>query len=85
MEEIVHAHFEHLEDNLLKEAMDTFYWIRGLRDMRKKPSTSELIDWIQALLIGGINPERIRKELPFLGVLVKKDEDLELIRERQLD
>lgn len=85
MEEIVHAHFENLEDNLLKEAMDTFYWIRGLRDMRKKPSTSELVDWIHALLIGGINPDRIRKELPFLGVLVKKDEDLELIRERQLD
>ena len=85
MEEIVHAHFENLEDNLLKEAMDTFYWIRGLRDMRKKPSTSELVDWIHALLIGGINPDRIRKELPFLGVLVKKDEDLELIRERHLD
>lgn len=85
MEEIVHAHFENLEDNLLKEAMDTFYWIRGLRDMRKKPSTSELVDWIQALLIGGIDPDRIRKEMPFLGVLVKKDEDLELIRERRLD
>lgn len=85
MAEIVHAHFENLEDNLLKEAMDTFYWIRSLRDMRKKPSTSELVDWIQALLIGGIDPERIRKELPFLGVLVKKDEDLELIKERQLD
>ena len=53
--------------------------------MRKKPSTSELVDWIQALLIGGIDPEKIRKELPLLGVLVKKDEDLALIKERQLD
>ena len=85
MAEIVHAHFENLEDNLLKEAMDAFYWIRSLRDMRKKPSTSELIDWIQALLIGGIDQEKVRKELPFLGVLVKKDEDLELVKERQLD
>lgn len=85
MEEIVHAHFEHLQDHLLKEAMDTFYWIRGLRDMRKKPSTSELVDWIRALLIGGIEPERIRKELPYLGVLVKKDEDLDLIAQRRLD
>ena len=85
MTDIVHAHFENLEDHLLKEAMDAFYWIRSLRDMRKKPSTSELVDWIQALLIGGIDPEKIRKELPFLGVLVKKDEDLALIKERQLD
>ena len=65
--------------------MDAFYWIRSLRDMRKKPSTSELVDWIRALLIGGIDPEKVRKELPFLGVLVKKDEDLALIKERQLD
>lgn len=79
MEEIVHAHFENLEENLMKEAMDTFYWVRSLRDVRKKPSTSELIDWIRALLLGGIAPEKIRAELPFLGVLVKKDEDLEAI------
>ncbi len=84
MAEIVHAHFDKLEDNLLKEAMDAFYWIRSLRDMRKKPSTSELIDWIRALIIGGIDTERIRNELPFLGVLVKKDEDLELVRQMQL-
>lgn len=85
MAEIVHSHFEHLEDHMLKEAMDTFYWIRSLRDIRKKPSTSELVDWIRALLLGGIDPERIRKEMPFLGVLIKKDEDLEVIKQRRLD
>ncbi|MBQ4232976.1 MAG: hypothetical protein II699_06810 [Lachnospiraceae bacterium] len=64
--------------------MDTFYWIRSIRNLRKKPSTSELIDWIRALLIGGIDPERIRAELPFLGVLIKKDEDIDLVKEMQL-
>jgi hypothetical protein len=60
--------------------MDTFYWIRGMRDVRKKPSTSELIDWINALQIAGIPADKIRAELPFVGVVVKKDEDLETVK-----
>lgn len=81
MKQIVDAHFENLEEHLLEQALETFYWIRDIRDVRKKPSTSEFIDWIRALMIGGINPETIRKELPYLGVLIKKDEDLELIKD----
>ena len=49
-------------------------------EMRKKPSTSEFIDWLRALMIGGINPEDIEKKLPYLGVLIKKDEDLETVK-----
>ena len=63
--------------------METFYWIRTIRDIRKKPSTSELIDWLQALSLGGIAPERIRSELPFAGVLLKKDEDLRELKKRR--
>lgn len=85
MTEIVNAHFERLDEHLLKQAMDAFYWIRELKDIRKKPSTSELIDWIRALQFGGMDPEKIQKEMPFLGVLVKKDEDLDVIRQRRLD
>lgn len=84
MAEIVHAHFENLEENVLKNAMDTFYWIRSVRDVRKKPSTSELIDWIRALMISGIDTENLREELPFLGVLLKKDEDLEAVKKAKL-
>lgn len=80
MEEIVRTHFPDVEANLLKNAMDTFYWIRDMRDVRKKPSTSELIDWINALQIGGIPADKIREELPFVGVVVKKDEDLETVK-----
>jgi len=80
MEEIVRVHFPNVEENLLKNAMDTFYNIRTIRDIRKKPSTSELIDWINALQIGGISADTIKSKLPFIGVVVKKDEDLELVR-----
>lgn len=81
MRQIVNAHFENLQDHLLEQAMKTFYWIRDIRDIRKKPSTSELIDWLRALMIGGIEPDTIQKKLPYLGVLVKKDEDLEIVKQ----
>ena len=80
MEEIVKVHHPDVEQNLLQNAMDVFYAIRGIRDIRKKPSTSELIDWVNALQIGGISADRIKEALPFIGVVVKKDEDLELAK-----
>lgn len=83
MEEIVKVHYPDVEQNLLNAAMDTFYAIRGLRDIRKKPSTSELIDWINALQIGGITADRMKETLPFVGVVVKKDEDLELVKQKK--
>ena len=79
MKLIVNAHFENLEENLLEQAMKTFYKIRNIRDIRKKPSTSEFIDWIRALMIGGVDPDTIEQKLPYLGVLIKKDEDLETV------
>lgn len=82
MEEIIKTHYPDVEEQLLKNAMETFYDIRSIRDLRKKPSTSELIDWINALQIGGISAERIKTELPFVGVIVKKDEDLTIVRHR---
>ena len=82
MEEIVKTHFPNVEENLLKNAMDVFYWIRGIKDIRKKPSTSELIDWVNALQIGGMDPALIKKNLPNLGVIIKKDEDMAVVRSR---
>lgn len=81
MEEIVRVHYPNVEDMLLKNAMDVFYSIRALRDIRKKPSTSELIDWVNALQLGGISADKIKSSLPFIGVVVKKDEDLETVRQ----
>lgn len=83
MEEIVRTHYPDVEDHLLKNAMEIFYSIRTFRDIRKKPSTSELIDWVNALQIGGISAEQIKAALPFIGVIVKKDEDLELVHHKK--
>jgi len=80
MADIVKTHYPDIEENLLKNAMDVFYWIRSLRDIRKKPSTSELLDWLNALQRNGIDPLTLREKLPFVGVVVKKDEDLETVK-----
>ncbi len=85
MAQIVKVHFPDVEEKLLQEAMDVFYQIRTIRDIRKKPSTSELIDWVNALQIGGISTDRIKKELPFVGVVVKKDEDLEIVKHTNIE
>ena len=84
MSEIVRTHFDELDDNLLNEALKAFYEIREIRDVKKKPSTSELIDWIRALQLGGIPTEKICSELPFVGTVVKKDEDLEAVKRRNV-
>ena len=81
MEQIVKVHHPNVEEHLLKNAMDAFYDIRAMRDIRKKPSTSELIDWINALQLGGIPTDKIRATLPFIGVVVKKDEDLQTVKQ----
>lgn len=85
MQEIVRVHYGPLDEKLLFAAMESFYELRDMKELMKKPSTSELLDWLQALLIGGVKPERIREEMPYLGVLLKKNQDMDVltdIRER---
>lgn len=79
MERIVRVHHPDVDKKLMGQAMDTFYMLRNIPNIQKKPSTSELIDWLQALVVGGINPARIKSEIPFLGVLLKKNEDLDTL------
>ncbi len=75
MEEIVRVHFPDIQGGLLREALKAFYMLREIDDFRKKPSTAELIDWINALIAGGIPYELVAKEVPFLGTLLKKETD----------
>ena len=70
-------HHPDVEETLIQEAIARFYWLRNLPDLRKAPSTSELIDWIGALVKGGIDPETITDRVPYLGTLIKKEMDLE--------
>lgn len=79
MTEIVGVHYPDLQKKLLKEVLTRFYWLREIDNFRKKPSTSELLDWISALIAGGVKPETVAKELPFAGALIKKEQDMELL------
>ncbi len=76
MRRIVGVHHPDLDDELARQAMDVFYEIRSLRTLRKRPSTSELIDWIAALQAAGIVDVKLDRSLPFLGALLKKEQDL---------
>jgi MoxR-like ATPase len=76
MKEIVAVHHPRLEESLVDQAINTFFQIREMRRLRKRPSTSELIDWISALKVSGIKNVKLDKNLPFLGTLLKKEQDL---------
>ena len=75
MTEIVHVHYPDIKDNLMREALKTFYSLREIDEFRKKPSTSELIDWIRAIIVSDVPLESISKEIPFAGTLLKKETD----------
>lgn len=83
MREIISVHFPDIDDKLIQQCLLRFYWLRDLDEIRKKPSTSELLDWIGALLKGGIDVKRLEKELPFLGVLLKKENDIKALEQIQ--
>jgi MoxR-like ATPase len=78
MVDILRVHHPDVEDRLLKEALVRFYWLRSLPEVRKRPSTSELIDWISALRRAGVSAEKIEQDLPFIGVLLKREQDIEV-------
>jgi MoxR-like ATPase len=80
MEEIIRVHFPEIEKKLTREVLKKFYWIREFDMLRKKPSTSELVDWVQALIAAGIPVKDVEKAIPFLGTLLKKKEDIDLVQ-----
>jgi MoxR-like ATPase len=79
MEEIVKVHFGDIDETLCEKAMEAFYEIRDMKDVQKKPSTSELLDWLQALMISGVDVETIKDKIPYLGVLLKKNQDIDVV------
>ena len=78
MERIVRVHVPGLDARLLDLAIQAFYWLRDVPGLQKRPSTSELIDWVQALARGGVDHKEITARLPFMGVLLKKDHDVDI-------
>ena len=80
MKNIVNVHFEDLDQTLLKQALAKFYWIREQDALRKKPATSELVDWVRALIQGGLDPKHLKSgDIPLKGVLFKKEQDLKVL------
>ncbi|MDP4014478.1 MAG: MoxR family ATPase [Candidatus Nanopelagicales bacterium] len=76
MSRIVEVHHPNLNQSLLSQALETFYAIRKMERLRKRPSTSELVDWIAMLKTTGVDDIAPRTNLPFLGTLLKKEQDL---------
>jgi len=76
MRQIVSVHHPELAKALVDQVLSVFYEIRNMSRLRKRPSTSELIDWIAALRKAGIDEVKLEQALPFLGALLKKEQDL---------
>lgn len=81
MADIVKVHYPDIKQKLLDSVLARFYVLRGLEGLRKKPSTSELLDWIGALKCAGIGEKELKSSLPFVGVLLKNERDLELVED----
>ena len=81
MAEIIKVHFGDIDRKLQEKALEAFYEIRKMDAIQKKPSTSELLDWIQALMISGVDIKHLSDDMPFIGVLLKKNQDIEAMEE----
>ena len=81
MAEIIKVHFGDVDQTLSDAALDAFYDLRKMDELQKKPSTSELLDWIQALMISGVDVANLSEKMPFLGVLLKKNQDIDVMHE----
>jgi len=87
MQKIVDVHFPKLKKTLLKEALNAFYQLREVPGLKKKPSTSELLDWIKLLLAEDVSPKVLRENTakkaipPLYGALLKNEQDVHLFEQ----
>ena len=84
MKQIANVHYPDLASEMLERAIKSFYSVRDVKALKKKPSTSELIDWIKLLLVAGVSADDLKdletmSELPpYLGALLKNEQDSDL-------
>ena len=84
MEKIVQTHFPNIRQDLLREALTVFFDVRGANELKKKPATSELLDWLKLLTIEDMPPEALRSQdnktaiPPLYGALLKNEQDVHL-------
>ena len=82
MKKIVSAHYPDIDERLAGHAMNAFYKLRDIKGVTKKPGTGELLDWIKVLRKENIPLDAIERDVPLMGVLMKKDEDFDYARKR---
>ena len=84
MEKIVQAHYPDIKQELAREALNVFFQVRGVTELKKKPATSELLDWLKLLMIEDLPPEVLRSQdaktaiPPLYGALLKNEQDVHL-------
>ncbi len=79
MTKIVRVHHPDIEQQVLDQCLDLFFKLREVPRLRKRPSTSELIDWILALRKAGVNLSKVGSGIPFLGTLLKNEQDMAIL------
>ena len=85
MIDIIDVHFKNLDNELIDDALKLFYGLRDIQGLKKKPTTSELIDWIRLLKLGKIDKSElaavdyIEKQPPYFGSLIKNEQDIDHI------
>src|SRR5712691_704992 len=79
MRKIIDVHHPNLDAKMLDQVLIKFYWLREQNELRKKPSTAELVDWISALLRSGMSREKLESHIPFIGALLKKEQDVDAL------
>jgi MoxR-like ATPase len=82
MKRVVGVHHPGLDDGLIEQTLQAFFDLRNMKGLRKRPSTSELIDWIAVLKKAGIVTVKVDQSLPFLGTLLKKEQDVAAYADR---
>ncbi|MEM7551340.1 MAG: MoxR family ATPase [Bacteroidota bacterium] len=86
MQKIVKVHYPEIQDTLIDRALTRFYEVREINQLKKKPSTSELIDWIKLLMISKVTDEELDKtdiskeDFPYTGALIKNEQDIQFIQ-----
>ena len=84
MEKIVHSHFPNIKEDLAHDALTVFFKVRDVPGLKKKPATSELLDWLKLLMVEDLSPEVLRAREPHVvipplhGALLKNEQDVHL-------
>ncbi|WP_462170958.1 AAA family ATPase [Pseudoalteromonas xiamenensis] len=85
MEQIIDVHYPNIQQRLVKEALEVFFKLRDIPGLKKKPSTSELLDWLKLLMADQIDPQVLQDKshqgglMPLFGALLKNEQDVSLV------